>query len=492
MATKTYKPKRKISATESEEIKIPASSVDGLSTVATSGSYNDLSNKPTIPDVSGKANLTGGNTFTGKQTLTNPPTDGYSIDASGYVKGSWLQAPSTGKASSNTGKVCVLDGSGWVYYRTPAEIVSDGGGAKASDIPDVSGKANLDGGNDFSGVQAIYTDDGIDEAIELGGNEAIFGVDKSLTNFSVSSEQFNLWVNSFRISGQEGTSGQVLTSQGAGKTPQWTTPTKGTVTQVKINGTTKSPNSAGLVDLGTVGGGVQVLTANEVNISSLSDGMYLWKFTVGYSSFTLSGIGNTGSPQKFTFTPESYAKLATLEVNRQSTAYINFTLSYDVSNPISNGGKKTITYMYGVGKIEEYSNWVEAVDVSGGTGGALSVIGMTTKTADLKVTLLPDATTEGETTAVTVSVGGYSSTNIKNIIKSSDKFPMNLVFEKTRAGLLISETALDGAFDSFGNSNDSGIYDDEIYLGVKYTSDRSSITTDYMLNGTLISSITYS
>ena len=408
MATKVYKPKRKISATESEEIKIPASSVDGLSTVATSGSYNDLSNKPTIPDV--------------------------------------------------------------------------------------SGKANLDGGNDFSGVQAIYTDDGIYDAIELGGNEAIFGVDKSLTNFSVSSEQFNLWVNSFRVSGQEGTSGQVLTSQGAGKTPQWTTPTKGTVTQVKINGTTKSPNSAGLVDLGTIGGGVQVLTANVVNISSLSDGVYLWKFTSGYSSYTLSGIGSTSSPKKFTFKPEGmgYNKLATLEVNRLSSAYICFILSYDVPASIINGGKKTITYMDGVGKIEEYSNWVEAVDVSGSTGGALTVIGMTTKTADLKVTLLPDATIEGETTAVTVSVGGYSSTNIKNIIKSSDKFPMNLVFEKTRAGLLISETALDGAFDSFGNSNDSGIYDDEIYLGVKYTSDRSSITTDYMLNGTLISSITYS
>lgn len=64
MATKVYKPKRKISATESEEIKIPASSVDGLSTVATSGSYNDLSNKPTIPDVSGKLDKTGG-TITG-------------------------------------------------------------------------------------------------------------------------------------------------------------------------------------------------------------------------------------------------------------------------------------------------------------------------------------------------------------------------------------------------------------------------------------------
>ena len=48
MATKVYKPKRKISATESEEIKIPASSVDGLSTVATSGSYNDLKDKPSL------------------------------------------------------------------------------------------------------------------------------------------------------------------------------------------------------------------------------------------------------------------------------------------------------------------------------------------------------------------------------------------------------------------------------------------------------------
>lgn len=39
----------------SEEIKIPASSVSGLAKVATSGSYNDLTNKPTIPDVSGFA-----------------------------------------------------------------------------------------------------------------------------------------------------------------------------------------------------------------------------------------------------------------------------------------------------------------------------------------------------------------------------------------------------------------------------------------------------
>ena len=225
MATKVYKPKRKISATESEEIKIPASSVDGLSTVATSGSYNDLSNKPTIPDVSGKANLSGGNTFSGKQTLTSPPADGYSIDASGYVKGSWLQAPSTGKASSNTGKVCVLDGSGWVYYRTPAEIVSDGGGAKASDIPtnyvttntaqDITAEkkflstlivgAKDDGSTGFKVIQG-----------DVAGGDTLFTV--SVNGIDLDAHEHNI---PLLIGGNAGTSGQVLTSHGAGNSPIW-------------------------------------------------------------------------------------------------------------------------------------------------------------------------------------------------------------------------------------------------------------------------------
>lgn len=45
----TYKLYKKTSATAKEEVQIPASSVSGLAKVATSGSYNDLSNKPTIP-----------------------------------------------------------------------------------------------------------------------------------------------------------------------------------------------------------------------------------------------------------------------------------------------------------------------------------------------------------------------------------------------------------------------------------------------------------
>lgn len=217
MATKVYKPKRKISATESEEIKIPASSVDGLSTVATSGSYNDLSNKPTIPDVSGKANLNGGNTFTGKQTLNSPPSDGYSIDAAGYVKGSWLQASAISNKGSNTGKVCVFDDSGWIYYRTPAEIISDGGGATTSQIPTVN-----------NGTLTIQKN---------GTNVATFSANQS-TNTTA-----NIIVPT-KVS-------QLTNDRGY-------TTNKGTVTQVKVNGTVYSPDYSGLVDLGTISGGGSV------------------------------------------------------------------------------------------------------------------------------------------------------------------------------------------------------------------------------------------
>ena len=44
----TYKPYKKTDSGK-EEVQIPASSVSGLAKVATSGSYNDLEYKPTIP-----------------------------------------------------------------------------------------------------------------------------------------------------------------------------------------------------------------------------------------------------------------------------------------------------------------------------------------------------------------------------------------------------------------------------------------------------------
>lgn len=104
--------------------KNPASGVVDLGTVITAHQ-----------DISGKANLSGGNTFTGKQTLNSPASDGYSINAAGYVKGSWLQSSIVAKKDANTGEVCVFGDGGFIYYRTPAEIVSDGGGATTDQIP---------------------------------------------------------------------------------------------------------------------------------------------------------------------------------------------------------------------------------------------------------------------------------------------------------------------------------------------------------------------
>lgn len=109
----TYKIKRK-TANGTEEIKIP---------------YAVLADPP---DISNFAKLDTENTFTKGQIITGQTSDGYSVKASGYVKGSWLQSSVMNNKGSNTGKVCVFDGNGWIYYRTPSEILSEASGVPKS------------------------------------------------------------------------------------------------------------------------------------------------------------------------------------------------------------------------------------------------------------------------------------------------------------------------------------------------------------------------
>lgn len=207
--------------------------------------YNVLADPP---DLSVYAKLAGGNTFTGKQTLNSPATDGYSIQAAGYIKGSWLQASAPSNKGSNTGKVCVFDNAGWIYYRTPAEILSEAGGAKASDIPDISGKANLSGGNTFTGDQTIadsqivllgygdrenrYLLDCYDEA---GSSDTLFGIYMLGADFA--EVRFGDASTKTRVMLREnyGTDGQVFTSRGANATPEWTTPA---IKSATLSGTT--------------------------------------------------------------------------------------------------------------------------------------------------------------------------------------------------------------------------------------------------------------
>lgn len=48
-----------------------------------------------------------------------------------YITGTWLQTTATSNLTSAATKIAVLDGSGWVYYRTPAQILSDIGAASS-------------------------------------------------------------------------------------------------------------------------------------------------------------------------------------------------------------------------------------------------------------------------------------------------------------------------------------------------------------------------
>lgn len=42
-----------------------------------------------------------------------------------YITGTWLQTTDATALGSAATKICVLDGSGWIYYRTPEQIRSD-------------------------------------------------------------------------------------------------------------------------------------------------------------------------------------------------------------------------------------------------------------------------------------------------------------------------------------------------------------------------------
>lgn len=236
-------------------------------TVTSSGTIDLGTVLTSHQDISGKANLDGGNTFTGKQTLNSPGSDGYSINAAGYVKGSWLQASAIANKGANTGKVCVFDNSGWIYYRTPAEILTEAGGAKASDIPDVSGstgtsttsvmsqkattdelakKAKIVGGNTFENTQ-YFSGYSADVNYDYSIIDCFFGDgDNSATIFGVkhnanANDSGRVLIGAddgtnnsveIQLNGNAGTSGQVLTSQGAGVTPIWGDVTKHGYTQL--------------------------------------------------------------------------------------------------------------------------------------------------------------------------------------------------------------------------------------------------------------------
>lgn len=273
MATKTYKIKRKVSATESEEVKIPASSVDGLSIVATSGSYNDLSNKPTIPSATEVVQATG----------------------------------------------------------TSATAVM----SQKATTDELAKRARIDEGNTFNGDQFIQNG-------FVGDTAEICGFD-----YNNPDAPYLLLTDGSRVhlDNGYGTSGQVFTSRGAGTAPEWATPTKGTVTQVKINGTTKSPNSAGLVDLGTISGGSSNVTVEKFSVNGVG-------YTVFAPTETGSFIGICSTENNGDFDVDVAGIVFRISPNEQN---ITYRLTIDKGDFSSNYSIIYVTIVVDGGTVEKDS-----------------------------------------------------------------------------------------------------------------------------------------
>lgn len=126
------------------------------------------------------------------------------------------------------------------------------------------------------------------------------------------------------------------------------TTNKGTVTQVKINGTTKSPDSAGLVDLGTVGGGS----------SDNSKHGYTQLTNENLNTITEAGWYRAASENTCTNRPRwlTSTNPFVLEVEKSTDAYIKQT-AYQTGNSVDTD---SVTYVrYSSNSGSSWTDWVK-------------------------------------------------------------------------------------------------------------------------------------
>ena len=93
------------------EINDGADATATIDSALSGASTNPVQNKVVKAALDGKLDKSGG-TLTGNLTGQ-------------YLTGTWLQTTQASDLNSKPGKIAVLDSSGWVYYRTPAELLGD-------------------------------------------------------------------------------------------------------------------------------------------------------------------------------------------------------------------------------------------------------------------------------------------------------------------------------------------------------------------------------
>lgn len=116
-----------------------------VDTVLSSTSTHTVQNKVIKTELDKKADKTA---LDGKLDKTGGTLTGNLTGK--YITGTWLQTTAATDLGYTPGKVAVLDQSGWVYYRTPAEIKSDIGAdavvtTSSDGLMSVDDKKKLDG-----------------------------------------------------------------------------------------------------------------------------------------------------------------------------------------------------------------------------------------------------------------------------------------------------------------------------------------------------------
>lgn len=75
-----------------------------------------------------------------------------SIDSNGYVVGTWLKSTANNASSATATKVCIQDAGGWIYTRTPIQLLSDMGiTASVTELNILDGATITISGNTITG-----------------------------------------------------------------------------------------------------------------------------------------------------------------------------------------------------------------------------------------------------------------------------------------------------------------------------------------------------